>query len=111
MYFFDTEFIGFNRLDPLNLAFVPNTKSLAPAYFERELDQLDFTGLSYGDREFLEQNVLCQLDNKQAFADLFARGVQTNRTTFKTLKRIVSDYLALMPQRRHKPSVSAQNRL
>lgn len=48
--FLDTEFVGFESLEPLSIAFYPIDTDLQSAYFELDIDNIDLTPLTESPR-------------------------------------------------------------
>lgn len=91
--FLDTEFVGFEILDPLSIAFCPIDAGLEPAYFEVDTDHVDLARLSDEDRKFMAAEVVPQLNIPDSLKALTEAGVRTYRGEQTELMANIFAYL------------------
>lgn len=96
--FLDSEFVGFELLEPLSLAFYPLESTLPSAYFEVETKDVDLTFLSDEDQKFIRSEVLPQLNVSCSFAALKDAGVLTDRSDKSQLTAQIFRYLKMCSQ-------------
>lgn len=91
--FLDTEFVGFESLEPLSIAFYPIDTDLQSAYFELDIDNIDLTPLTEDNRNFMINEVLPQLNVADSLKALIGSGVQVCRGTPPQLMSQIFNYL------------------
>lgn len=91
--FLDTEFVGFDSLEPLSIAFYPLDTNLQPAYFEVNTDKIDLAQLAEENRSFMTIEVLPQLNIADSLKALTESGVQVCRAAFPQLSDQIFSYL------------------
>jgi len=91
--FLDTEFVGFESLEPLSLAFYPIDPDLQSAYFELDTDIIDLTPLTEDNRNFMINEVLPQLNVADSLKALTESGVQVFRGSPSELMSQIFNYL------------------
>lgn len=91
--FLDTEFFGFELLEPLSIAFYPLEANLQPAYFEVNIDNIDLEQLTEENRNFMSSEVLPQLNVADSLKALTESGVQVCRAVSPQLSDQIFSYL------------------
>lgn len=93
LLFFDTEFISFEKYNPLSLGFAALSEDMPSAYFELDLDRVDLSSLNADQRHYVRTIVLNQLDQPQALKMLQDQGVLAMREPMELLSGKMRDYL------------------
>jgi len=96
--FLDSEFVGFELLEPLSIAFYPLESALPSAYFEVDTQDVDLTCLSDEDQKFIRSEVLSQLNVSSSLAALKDAGVLTSRSDKSKLAVDIFNYLEMCAQ-------------
>lgn len=91
--FLDTEFVGFDSLEPLSIAFYPLDTNLQPAYFEVHTDKIDLAQLAEENRSFMSSEVLPQLNVADSLRALTESGVRVCRAASPQLSDQIFSYL------------------
>jgi hypothetical protein len=96
--FLDSEFVGFELLEPLSIAFYPLESALPSAYFEVDTQDVDLTCLSDTDQKFIRSEVLSQFNVSSSLAALRDVGVLTSRSDKSKLAVDIFNYLEMCAQ-------------
>lgn len=96
--FLDTEFVGFESLEPLSIAFYPIDPDLRSAYFEVDIDHVDLSSLPEDNRNFMIGEVLPQLNVPDSLKALTESGVQVCRGSTSQLMSQTFNYLQCCSQ-------------
>jgi hypothetical protein len=91
--FLDTEFVGFESLEPLSIAFYPIDPNLQSAYFELDTDEVDLSSLTEENHNFMASEVLPQLNVADSLSALVGSGVRVCRDTHSQLTSQIFSYL------------------